>query len=340
MDNLNLFNHAPKELVTDAFLTWLFYFLDSNQQYEKKKIEFFKDLFLKTNDFEKKLSNIKINRQEKTISGGRIDLILLFTLNGHQQKILFENKTWTSTSKKQLLSYKLDKPNLYKYIYLKLGYVNYFEKKLTSEIGYEIIDAFKLSNAISKIQTLHPIITQYYNFLNDRFTNYISSFKTKLFQNNDYSILNDGQAQQFLISELYKKLDNLLDHLEFKTGSSSGRPWTQLYIAKKNKIYGNIDEFIFWRIDIRENKYYIRLNQYAYINNEFKDLKKNRLNILREIALKLNSKYRLKSGNLTNKGLKESEIIIFFLKDNDIAHLMNSLPQFSLEFVKKYINRL
>ena len=120
MDNTNLFKHAPKELVTDAFLTWLFYFLDSNEKFQKYKQNFFNKLLLKADDIDKTVYEIKINRQSK-VKNGRIDLLLEFKLENKTKKILFENKTWTSTNKNQLQKYKEGFPNLYKYYIFEIG---------------------------------------------------------------------------------------------------------------------------------------------------------------------------------------------------------------------------
>lgn len=46
----NIFFHAPKELTTDAFLVWLIYFLDSNEEYKTYKQAFFDKLILKKED--------------------------------------------------------------------------------------------------------------------------------------------------------------------------------------------------------------------------------------------------------------------------------------------------
>lgn len=343
MDNTNLFKHAPKELVTDAFLTWLFYFLDSNEKFQKDKQDFFNKLLLRPDDLGKTIYAIEVNRQLK-VKNGRIDLLLEFRLQNNTEKILFENKTWTSTSKSQLQKYKEGFPNLYKYIYLKLAYINYYKRQLLKNLDYNFITSEMLVNSLKQIAHLHPFIQQYMDYINQMFVKYINSFKVSLFENNNINILRDGQPQEYLMDILYENLENKLSYLKFKTGSSSGRPWTELDIARKENIYGNIWEFLFWRIDIRKGKFYIRLNQYAYIketnNIEFKRKKKERLTLLREIASNINLNYSLKPGKLSNSGVNESEIIVFFLRENNMKKLMKILPLFSIEIVEEYNNRL
>ena len=342
MNNTNLFKHAPKELVTDAFLTWLFYFLDSKEIFQKEKKSFFNGILLRADDNDKSISEIKVNRQSK-VKNGRIDLLLEFKLENKTQKILFENKTWTSTDKKQLQKYKEGFPNLYKYIYLKLAYVNHQEKQLTESLNYNYITSKLLANSLKSIAHLHPFIEHYLEYINHTFVDRINNFYDDIFENNRFKALEGGQSQEFLMDVLYASLTTELKYIKFKTGSSSGRPYTQLDIAKKENIYGTNWEFLFWRIDIRQKKFYIRLNQYAYIkkanNSEFNIKKKERLKLLREISSKIIIKHNLNPGKLSDSGVNESEIIIFFLIENEMNTLMKALHLFSIEMVDEYSKR-
>jgi len=337
MNDTNLFKHAPKELVTDAFITWLLYFLDNNVKYTKEKEDFFADLLLAPQDFGKKISKIYVIRQDKK-RHGRSDLILEFMLDNEKKIILFENKTWTSTSFKQLNGYKEDNPDLYQYIYLKLAYINYEEIKLTKQCGYKIIDVHKFHEALSKIKKLHPFISQYFEYITHTFLNFIDNLPIELYQNNNQNLLWHSQSQQFVISDIYKKLEGKSNYLFFKTGSSFGRPWTEIDFCKKDKVFGGATEYIFWRIDIRSGNFYIRLNQWAGIDKGFAKDKYVRRDKLRGIALEISKEYDLFPGKLSNRGLKESELIIFFLNNNRMDKLVKLLPDFSVEFMNIYKN--
>jgi len=337
MNDTNLFKHAPKELVTDAFITWLLYFLDSDDKYTKQKGVFFTDLLLSSQDFGKVISEISVIRQDKK-KHGRSDLILEFLLDNVKKVILFENKTWTGTSFKQLNGYKEDNPNLYKYIYLKLAYVNYEEIKLTKQCGYEIINVHRLYEALSKIEELHPFILHYTEYIRHTFLQFIDKLPIELYQYNNQNLLWNSQAQQFVISDIYKELDGKVNYLFFKTGSSFGRPWTEIDFCKKDKVFGDSTENIFWRIDIRSGKFYIRLNQWADIDKDMASNKYNRRNMLRQIAFDISKNYNLFPGRLSNRGLKESELIIFFLDINRLDVLIKVLPDFSVEFINRYKN--
>jgi len=309
----NLFTHAPKELVTDAFFTWLMYFLDSEERYEKEKNIFFKNIILKKDDAGKKISIVKIYRQDKK-AHGRTDIILKFKIEGKEQFVLFENKTRSSTTSSQLNGYKIDNPNFYKYIYLKLAYINFYEKKLAQKYNYSIIDVKIISDTLSKIQKTHLFIEHYLKYINSEFRdNFIKNLE-KL-KNKEYSVLSDNQIQEYMISELYKKLDDKIDNLSFKCGSR-GLPYTELHLVEKKNIYDTTSEYIFWRIDYRSNKFHIKLVQYAYIDKKFKEQKLHRLNKIREITREITEKYDLNIGKVSNSGTHANEIVIFYFKDN------------------------
>ncbi|MDF1698867.1 MAG: PD-(D/E)XK nuclease family protein [Saprospiraceae bacterium] len=339
MDNTNLFNHAPKELVTDAFLTWLFYFLDSQDEFQSYKQNFFKALFLKDEDHNKTISEIKVERQLK-VKNGRIDLLVEFNLEKKEHKILFENKTWTSTNNDQLQLYKNGCPNLYKYIYLKLAYINNHECRLLKNHGFTSITSEELSNSLVPLAGLHPFIKQYLDYINHKFIQTIHNFEVDIFEKNKFEILRQGQAQEYLMDKLFVMRNENSSCLWFITGSSAGSPFTELYIAKKENIYGKTCEFLIWRIDYRSEKFCLRLNLYAYIkkqsNREFISKKKERLRLIREIASDISSKYNIKPGKLSNRGINANEITIFYFKDNDMDDLMKALPSFSSEIVKEY----
>lgn len=345
MIETNIFCHAPKELTTDAFITWLLYFLDSDAKYNEEKQFVFDNLLLKPEDAGRQVKVIKVERQ-CTGSQGRPDILLHFCfLNDINvtQTILFENKTWTTTSHNQLDKYRAYKPNAYRYIYLKLAYINHYEMKLAKDCMYDIISSHDLAKIVGNdmINKLNPIIEQYIEYINHSFVNFINNINEILFNQNQFYILDNGQAQQYLIDILYRELDGKLGKISFKVGSSFGRPWTQLVISEKPNIYGDKTEEVFWRIDYRSDKYYIRLNQYSDISDDYKINKLERLSEMRKIANDIVKEYPLvKTGSILDKGIKESEILIFFLKDNNLKELLRVLPEFSMKFNEMYEKNL
>ncbi len=95
-------------------------------------------------------------------------------------------------------------------------------------------------------------------------------------------------------------------------------------------------EYLFWRIDIRSNNFYIRLNQYAEPLEEQIFYKKQRLEILRlEVTNIVSIMPKLRFGKVTN-GLKESEVLILFLIDNDLDDVLEALPKISLHMIEVF----
>ncbi len=341
LKDTNLFKHAPKELVLDAFLTWLLYFLDSDPKHKHDKITFFADLLLKPEDVNKDIQNIKVERQEKA-KVGRADMKLTFKLGGEKKIILFENKTWSATTKKQLEGYKNANKNegCTRYLYLKLAYINCYERKLVEECDYEIIDVLKLSATLEKIKGIHFFVEHYLEFLNRQFKDVIVNDLQIDRIKNDHELLEKSQVQQYVIVQIYQKLDGKLEDLKIKVGSSFGRAWTQLDICIRHNTYGTVAEYVFWRLDKRSGRRYIRLNQYANIAKDFSidiEKKKDRLSKLRRVADSLSGNYNMRLGTFGNRGIKESEIMILFLEDQKpLDHLLDDLVKFSLDFCNEY----
>lgn len=341
MNNTNLFKHSNKELVTDAFLTWIIYFLDADKNLKNSDKNLFKTLLLKEEDKEKNINSIQVSKQIKG-KNGRPDIVVSFKLGDEKKSILFENKTWTTTSIKQLGGYREDYGDLYRFFYLKLGYVNIREKKICEETGYDIISSKTFYDSILDMTEYHPFIDQYAEYIRYTFVDKIIDLEKRLFEDGDFKALSDAQGQQILFSKLYQNFENLgIEGMQFKTGSSSGRPWTEINICSKDISYNvekeekTIGETIFWRVDIRSGKYYIRLNQYTYNpSKEYLPVKKQRLSKLREVLKNILSNYnQLKMGHLANRGNAESEIVIFFEHENTIKDLLDLLPLVTREFI-------
>lgn len=344
MDNTNIFFHAPKELTTDAFWVWLLYFLDSDIKYENEKQLLFDNLILKEEDRGRTVKNITVNKQ-KSSSHGRIDFMFDFTFadDNSTKTVLFEDKTWSSTSFDQLNGYKEDYPGLYRYFYYKLGYINISEKQLVSNCGYEIIDSIMMTNCLCIFKDIHILIQYYYNYIKETFTDYISSFKIELFEKKNYEILWDAQAQLYLADRIWETLSEYIKSESYiQHGTSSGRPWTEIVIVENNPIIPKYNETIFWRIDIRSGKFYIRLNQYCWYeddeHNTVWNKKQERLKTLRILSenILINSQLNLKKGKVTDKGRFEQEVVIFFLEDTPWDIIFNEIPVFTEQFLESY----
>lgn len=259
-------------------------------------------------------------------------LMFRFEDNGEEHTVLFEDKTLSMPHSDQLARYKEIYPNCYRYFYYKLAYINSQEESEVSKEGYELISAKMMSSTLENMVDLHPLIQMYYDYITYTFVNTINSFYEKLFLNHDYNVLGTADAQKYLCDVIvYNMTKQNVPYLEIRNGTSKGRPWTQIDIAKKKEGYW---EGLFWRIDIRSGKYYIRLNQYAALSDDEIDYKMQRLEVLRNEANSIVKTIPdLRLGEVTNSAIMESEVLIFFFEDNNLEKLLESIPKISRHMI-------
>lgn len=348
MNRLNIFYHSPKELTTDAFWVWLLYFLDSDEKYRTAKQSLFDSLILRDKDKGRNVGQISVERQ-KAGHHGRVDFVFTFTFLDEMstQQVLFEDKTWSSTTDNQLTGYKEDYPEAYRYFYYKLAYINKGERECAERCGFDIITARMMEACLSSFCSEHVLIKDYRDYIKDKFADYIESFDSRLFDNREYDLLWDAQVQLFLADRILDVFPKWREQgFYVYNGTSSGRPWTEISISESNPIIPGYDESIFWRIDIRKGQFYIRLNQYSWYEDDelgsISNKKRERLKVLREISNNILSRdaYSLKQGKPTDVGSFEQEIVIFFLPENDWETIFKDIPRFTEAFLESYRNTL
>jgi hypothetical protein len=342
MEN-NIFKYSPKELSTDAFIKYFFLWCQENNQTDKLRT-----LLLGKNErISNNISILGVETQVQ-IKKKKADLIISIELDGVLKKILFENKTYSTTSQYQLENYK-QKLDVSIFKFLKLGYINRGEKEICKITNYDVIDSkmfYETICAVSKTQT-NLIIEQYKSYLHDSYVVLIDRFQHAYISGNIVKELSRSDAQIYLAEKIAESLgefeldkvnlalDKDLYHIQ--QGSSSGRPWTEIVFIEE----GHYPEAIFWRIDIRANKYYIRLNQYSVSKDKtenFKSQKKDRLQAYRSFAKHYFDEFKsIKQGRLSNKGENEKEIIIFFIEENNFFELIEKIQLFTKEFKKSYL---
>lgn len=344
MDNTNIFYHSPKELTTDAFWVWLLYFVDSEDKYKETKQILFDALILKDSDRGRQVHKISVDRQ-KSCHHGRIDFLLTFTFidDNSEHSVLFEDKTWSTTTQAQLNGYKSDYPDLYRYLYYKLAYIRLAESKLVTDCGYDIINSKMMVDCLSRFTDIHILIKYYYEYIKATFSDYIDSLDKSLLKDCNYDLLWDAQAQFYLADKLWQLLpDDNKDGMYIQFGTSSGRPWTEIVISEDNPIIPGYNESIFWRIDIRSGRFYLRLNQYcSYKDDEQGTItrkKRERLDRLRVYSddILKDSKLHLQKGVPSDRGLYEQEIVIFFLDENPWQTIFHDFPIYTSKFLELY----
>lgn len=297
----NLFAHSPKELTTDGFLAWYFTELNDDSVGDKRTYFFYKLGLCDNSNVE--IKNINVSRQEKNT-----DLIVRYQENGVEKQALFENKTYTTTHSDQLRKYSTTFSDFSHYIYLKLGFINHSEKKEATSSGYAVIDVYTLHSALTGFRMKHCIVDQYIEFIETQYIQTLDNIQSNMIKNNNHELLSDAQAQQYILSKLHDSIDGMNPYLYFKfAANSGGAPWTQLDIAKRENAYGDEAEYLFWRIDKRAGKYYLRLNQYSYIESDHWPKKSENLEILRNLVTSMFIDTSIRLGKVANRGMYESE---------------------------------
>ena len=330
----NIFSFIPKSISSEVFLVWLINYLDSDCKYGQYKQSFFDNLLLKRDDKGKLVSEISINRQSNNM-----ETVLSFHFNGtderHDILLLFVDKESNMVRPEQLDRYKWIYPNCYRFFYYKLGYINSQEKKEVSQAKYEVINADMMSSTLEKMIDLHPLIKMYYDYITCTFVDAINSYYERIFVKHDYDILESADAQKYLCDAIVEKMtEQNVSYLEIRNGSSYGRPWTQIDFVRKEYGYS---ERLFWRVDIRSGKYYVRLNQYAEPSEKEVDYKMKRLEVLRNEATNIvGTMPDLHVGKVENKAIKESEVLIFFLEDNNLERLLEAIPKISRHMIDAF----
>ena len=308
--------------------------LDSSDKFKDAKQLFFDRIVLKDNDRGREVCSIRSDRQKKNV-----DVMLEFEFkdNGQKNQVLFEDKTDSSYHNGQLEKYKNDFPNCYRYIYFKLAYINSEEKKHCNIYGYDFLSSSDMAGALKDIQDIHPLVKMYYEYITSNYSIPIASYETELFQNKKYHMLHDKGLQAFLCDKIANNMNEQDYYIEYGS-NPDGRPWTEIKLKTTNRFEyeTKISEGMFWRVDIRQNKYYLRLNLYSTkpISETHKKLKNIRLRILQKEALRILEQFsNISAGSISPKGNKEREIIIFFLEENNLDELIKTIPSFTNEMV-------
>jgi hypothetical protein len=341
MEKLNLFNYSPKELSLDAFLKYFILW-----SYESDNINKTKKLFLREEDWEEEVEDIKVKLQ---VSYGKkkADIVVYFKLKGTEELVVFENKTHSTTSTNQLESYKKD--GTYQYVYLKLGYINSREKTICKKSNYKTLNSSFLLNIVRSVNEPDEIIKQFKDYLENSYVDVENQINESFDSGKIYYQFGNQDAQLLTLDKLGNSFGEFeLDktkltafsnkyHIQYSS-NTGGNPWSELvFIECTDKT----PEAVFWRIDKRDNRYYIRLNQYSYTKGQSESAKQEktlRLKDLRNFSRDyFLEKENIKLGKLSNRGENEREILIFFMDENNFKSILEVIPEFSKAITKKYV---
>jgi hypothetical protein len=204
-------------------------------------------------------------------------------------------------------------------------------------------------NIVRSVNEPDEIIKQFKDYLENSYVNVENRTSESFdsgkiyceFRNQDAQLLTlDKLGNSFGEFELDKtKLTAFSNkyHIQYSS-NTGGNPWSELvFIECTDKT----PEAVFWRIDKRNNRYYIRLNQYSYTKGQSESAKREktlRLKDLRNFSRDyFLEKENIKLGKLSNRGENEPEILIFFMDENDFKSILEVIPEFSKAITKKYI---
>lgn len=346
MNKYNLFALAPKELSTSAFIGWLANYIKENGNKNQKR-RFFAKFLLDKNETQCNLTfNSFSIEKEKKVKGGRIELLLVYELNGEEVKVILENKTVTTTSGKQLSKYRDFGGELSYYVYLKLDYIDSSERNLCADNNYLVRDGKDLYQTLIQLNLNQQIVSEYLAFLKYNYVyDYYDLSHERIYQIlKNSSSIGKGRLQRYVLDQLRDKImDGGNDNLELGYGSSSGNPYATLSFKKTMHWMPGTNEVMFWRLDRRAGKPYLRLSQWSGVKGKPEALKKKweRRDLMRRKAADLLAKQsNIVPGKVTNSAKNESEIVIFFLgtgaKENTVETILNELPIFHAEFFKFY----
>jgi hypothetical protein len=341
MENLNLFKYSPKELSLDAFLKYFILW-----SVKSDNINVAKKIFLKEEDLNEDVSIINVALQVP-YGKKKADMVVHFILRGKNESVVFENKTHLTTSLNQLKSYQKD--DTYRYLYLKLGYVNSKENALCRATNYDPINSVKLLEIVKSVSKPDCVIKQFQEYLENDYVDVQEKIANSFDAGTIKNEMHNQDAQLFTLDKLGEKFGAFeLDksklsalsnnyHIQYSS-NTGGQPWSELvFIECSNKT----PEALFWRIDKRDNKFYIRLNQYSYSKGQPDAIRNSKIARLKELRMYSNQYFsqnsNVKLGKLSNRGENEKEILIFFLDENDIKTLIDVIPDFSNSISTKYL---
>jgi len=322
MSTHNLFSYAQKELVIDAFFCWLI-----NESNINEELAGFQDDLFNWLSLDKPDGFVKLSAATQV---DNIDLLITAEASSGNQQIVFENKMYSSEHSNQLERYKEKIPDAVGHYYLKLGYIHKNDRKAADQAEYIIKKAEDLLFLLDPYMDKHPIINEFHSFLEINFVQPQRDF-SRYVEENAYEKLENASFQHYVIDEIMERMEGTdynVSHDIFKTGNNpDGSCYTQLKFNRKQEVYKNQHETLFFRIDKRDNKFYLRINQYASGASKFWSDKKKRLNAFRDVAGETAVSLGLTSSTPSNRGKNESEIIIFFFKeDNSIKDLIEKAP--------------
>lgn len=369
----NIFRFATKELTQDAFICWSLSWANQTENIAMRQFSI--DLLnkmLELHDLSvhnlSSLEALEIIKQYKNI-----DILIRFRVGNDHYRIIIEDKTNTSMHSEQLERYFNEIKNEpcdgnveILGIYYKTGFIYDNEFRYINNFN-ESKGKFKVLKRQDMIEIMEKhcgtiqsdLLQDYYEYIceinreEDEIIHHLKSNNIERFT----SALNTQTGQWIFMKELF---EDIQDDLNIYRGNSSGRPWTHCSFLKVNTS-PNFPESLFYRLDKRSEGVYLSLRQYynyqnqsiiSYVNKPINVIREEKVTRLKDLKKlfdetvdqigKRNPEFLLETGKRVtdHAGKKESEIGVFFLKENNTPEkIKRFIPEFHRLFVKKLVDK-
>lgn len=269
----NIFKYAPSELSQDAVICWIlsFYNVKNSKLYHlaKELLSSFVKLDAEDNKIEIKQQFYKTD--------------ILIHLPNTKKVVIIEDKTYTSEHDEQIAKYveKISNSNKYKeckiyVVYFKTGF--YYDNDKLVEYKYQNNkdskfeefksihgeDFLKILQNYTKVDTTLDMYIEYLENLINWYEPHGKFYNTDNENFWEWNVSKEYIAQYKLMREIFPENTWNKEDKEEKymiySGSSFGRPWTEMKILKGDT------HSIFWRIDTDKEGPYLSLRYYDWYN--------------------------------------------------------------------------
>lgn len=275
----NIFKYATSELSQDAVICWLLSFYNNKNS---KLYSLAKDLLSSFVALSSEDNKIEIQQQFY-----KTDILVYFP--NTKKVIIIEDKTYTSEHDEQIAKYveKISNDDKYKeckvyVVYFKTGF--YYDNDKLVEYkcqnnkdnkfdGFKSIHGEYFREILLKYKNIDATLDMYIEYLD----NLIRWYDThgKFYNKNDkgdWNISKEYIAQYNLMREIFPEKkwnkDDKSGLYMIYSGSSFGRPWTEMKIIK-----GIDGHSVFWRIDTDKEGPYLSLRYYDWYDKKNNDEK-------------------------------------------------------------------
>ena len=265
----NIFKYATSELSQDAVICWILSFYNDKNS---KLYNLAKELLSSFVELETEDNKIEIKQQFY-----KTDILIHFP--NTKKVVIIEDKTYTSEHDEQIAKYveKISKSDKYKgckiyVVYFKTGF--YYDNDKLVEYkcqntkdnkfaGFKSIHGEDFQKILQKYKNIDATLDMYIEYLDNLIKWYDTYGKFDDISHErfwDWNVAQYYIAQYNLMREIFPEekwnKDDKSKLYMIYSGSSRGRPWTEI------KILNGTDHKVFWRIDTDNKGPYLSLRYY------------------------------------------------------------------------------